>query len=92
MKIWKKKNYSIICLQDIHISENEKDTMTNEWGLNCIIASFKSNSRGVAILFNNNVEIKVHKSLIDKNGNFIITDMTLDGMKLTLTNLARKGV
>ena len=34
--------------------------------------SYKSNSRGVAVLFNNNFEFKVREVQRDENGNFII--------------------
>ena len=87
MKIWRKKKYSVICLQDIHISEKDKNMFENEWGLKCIIAPFTSNARGVAILFNNNTEIEIHKSYLDEGGNYIISDVTIDGIKMTLSNI-----
>ena len=82
LNLWRKKNYSIICLQDIHIDERTEDIMRNEWGLDCIIAPFKSNARGVAILFNNNCEKEIHAYNKDENRNYVIVDVTLEGCLL----------
>ena len=87
MQLYRKKKFSIICLQDIHISAESETIMRNEWGLDCIIAPYKSNARGVAILLNNNFEYEIHKMLKDENGNYIILDLTVDGIRFTLTNL-----
>ena len=86
MNLFRKK-YSIVCLQDIHISLDNVNTMKSEWGLQCIIAPFKNNSRGVAILFNNDIDFTIHRTIIDVNGNFISTDLTVEDKRFTLTNL-----
>ena len=59
----------------------------SEGGLQCIIAPFKNNSRGVAILFNNDIDFTIHRTIIDVNGNFISTDLTVEDKRFTLTNL-----
>ncbi len=33
MNLFRKKSYSIICLQDIHIAMEESNKMRNEWGI-----------------------------------------------------------
>ena len=84
----KNKQYDIYCLQDTHfVNENESDII-NQWGNSKgIISNFKSNSRGVAILFNNDIDLKIHQKIIDDGGNFIIVDMTIYNQRLTLVNL-----
>lgn len=64
--------------------------MEHEWGLQSRTAPFKFNFRGVVILFNyskNTMEINIHTSLDDEIGHYIITDISVDGIKVTLTNL-----
>ena len=47
----------------------------------------KSNSRGVAILFSNDLDFTVHNHISDPEGNYIIVDITLDNTRLTLISL-----
>ena len=59
----------------------------NEWGLGCYFNSFRSNSRGVAILFNNNFQYKVKNIKSDDNGNLLVLDIEIDDYCVTLINL-----
>jgi hypothetical protein len=54
------------------------------WGFDCFFSSFSSNSRGVSILFNNNLEYEVLKEKRDLNGNYLALDVVIDKQKLTL--------
>lgn len=83
----KDKRYSIFCLQDTHFTQEHEDFLRNEWGYNAYFSSFKSNSRGVAILLNNNFESKVHREKKDRNGNFLALDINIDGLRTTLISL-----
>jgi hypothetical protein len=49
-------------LQDTHFESKLENYVRAEWGYTCYFASFRSNARGVAIMFNNNFEFKVKKS------------------------------
>lgn len=49
--------------------------------------SFKSNSRGVAILFNNNLEFKINKIYMDSSGNLLILDIIVQEINILLINL-----
>ena len=84
----KSKNYDIYCLQDTHFTvENEKQII-DQWGnSNSIFSHFKSNARGVAILFSKSLDYKIHRKIIDDSGNFIIVDMNIHNQRLTLINL-----
>jgi len=79
--------YQIICLQDIHVDKNMSSLMLNEWGFGGIIAPFTTVARGVAILFNNNLDYKILNSEIDPNGNFIILKLETENESFTLVNL-----
>jgi exonuclease III len=58
-----------------------------QWGFKCIFSSYKSNSRGVAILFNNNFEYKLHNVKTDALGNYLLLDLTIEGERITLVNI-----
>ena len=81
------KNYDIYCLQDTHFTvENEKQ-ITDQWGnSNSIFSHFKSNARGVAILFSKILGYKIQRKIVDDSGNFIIVDMNIHNQRLTLIN------
>ena len=59
-----------------------------EWGYTDVyFSSYTIMSRGCIIFINNNFEQKVKKAKTDKNGNFIILNMEIQGKELTLVNL-----
>ena len=59
----------------------------NCWGNDVLIAPFTNNARGVAIL-TKNVEVSFSDTIIDDNGNFIITKFkTQDETNFCLVNL-----
>ena len=66
------KKYSICLLQDTHFQKSMEGMIKNEWGFEIFFASFSSNSRGVAVLFNNNFEFKINNVYKDINGNWMI--------------------
>ena len=69
----RQKSYSIYLLQDTHFDpkmENciraewgYKSYQSYQWGYKSYFASYNSNSRGVAILFNNNLDFFGEKSV-----------------------------
>ena len=71
LNFYRKKNYSIICLQDTHFIPELEKYIETQWGYTCFFNSHCSNSRGVAILFNNNFELKIHAEKRDNNGNLL---------------------
>ena len=83
----KQKGHSIYCLQDTHFDKKIEKYVTSEWGYKCFFASYKSNSRGVAVLFNNNFEFKVREVQRDENGNFIIILLFAMNKELLLVNI-----
>ena len=66
------KNHSIYFLQDTHFEETIESYIRSEWGYEGYFSSYNSNSRGVAILFNNNFEFKVKKVYKGGDGNSLM--------------------
>ena len=83
----RKKKFSIYMLQEVHCSENTTDSWTSEWGYKALFSCCSSSKAGVSILFNNNFNLNVIKTLQDPNGRFIICDIEADGKLLTLGNI-----
>ena len=84
----KSKKCHIYCLQDIHCTRATENFIRTQWGNNeCIFSSFSSNSRGVGIFFNNNIDFKIHSHISDPDGNYIIADLTVDNNRFTLITL-----
>ena len=74
-------------LQEVHCSENTTDSWTSEWGYKALFSCCSSSKAGVSILFNNNFNLNVIKTLQDPNGRFIICDIEADDKLLTLANI-----
>ena len=49
---FKEKHYDIYIVCETHCSKEIENIWKQEWGYDCYFSSFKSNSRGVAILLN----------------------------------------
>ena len=81
------KNYSVFLLQDTHFTTKEQNYIHTKWGFECYFSNYSSQSRCVAILFNNNIELKVLKVAKDENGNKLILDAVTEGKTITLINI-----
>jgi exonuclease III len=66
------KKYNIYFLQDTHFVDKDFKYIRSQWGYECFINNFNSQSRGVAILINNNFDFKLVGIDRDNNGNLII--------------------
>ena len=67
----KQKQPQIVCLQDTHWMEVDKNQIKHLWGNKIFICEGKRNLRGVAILLNSNFEYNVLSSDKDINGNYL---------------------
>lgn len=83
----RKKEAHIFCLQETHLTEKNENFIRASWGYNLWLSGSQTNKNGVAILFNNNFEYKMHEVIRDPNGCFIVMSMEILKMKLTLVNL-----
>ena len=85
----KNMRQDIYCLQDTHFIKENEINVIDQWGNNyCIFSNFKSNAHGVAIFFNKDLDYKIHRKIIDENGNFIILDLNVHNQRLSLINLS----
>ena len=50
-------------------------------------SSHTGNSRGIAILFNNTFPFTLHNEIYDKNGNYLILDVSIQECRMTLAAL-----
>ena len=80
-------NYSIYMLQDTHFSPACEHMIKNEWGFDSYFSSFSSNSRGVAILFKNDVEYKLIDCVKSLDGNFLILTVKMFDKIFVLVNV-----
>ncbi len=80
------KNYAIYCIQEFHGRTNLENQYIAEWGGKCFFSLFTSNSRGVAILFNNNFEYTVHDCKQTVEGNILLLDISVFNHRMTIVN------
>ena len=78
------KKYSILCLQDTHFIQDLEPYIEAHWGYKCVFNSYASNSRGVAVFFNNDFELVLHREKRDNSGNILALDISVDQNRLTL--------
>ena len=84
---FKERNPSILCLQDTHLTDNDMRIIKQIWGKEVYLCGNKTNSRGVAILLNNNFEYKVISQNKDRNGNYLNLVLKLSSITLHLITL-----
>ena len=58
--------------------------MRSLWGCECVVAGHDSGSKGVAVLFKNNFEYKIHNVLKDNEGGYIWINIEMMNKHLTL--------
>ena len=78
---------SILCLQGTHLTIKEENNLRMLADFECIISGKYTNSRGVAILFNNNFEYKIIHKEIDNDGNYVMVDLDVSSVSLRLINI-----
>ena len=78
---------SIYCIQDFHCIQADEQMYENEWDCKAYFSSYASNSRGVAVLLNNILDLKVHGVKRDNSGNLLILDLETCDYRFTLVNL-----
>jgi exonuclease III len=81
------KKFNIYFLQDTHFISDDENFIQAQWGYKAYFSSFKSNSRGVAVLLNNNFDFCITNELNDENGNYIILECTIEEHKFILVSI-----
>lgn len=86
LNYFKERKVDILCLQDTHWVDKDEPLIRSIWGNNCIIHGFKTNARGLAILFGGKVEYKINN--IDKSvTNMLTVDIKISDIELKLVNI-----
>ena len=80
-------NYNIYFLQETHLKTSLENFIRSGWGYNVWLSGKDTNKNGVAIMFNNNFEYKVHSVVRDPDGCYIAMDIELLKERLTLLNV-----
>ena len=83
----RKQSGNIFLLQETHWKTGAENVIRSQWGFECIIAGPDCASKGVAVLFKNNFEYKIHNILKDDEGRYILIDIEMLNKRLTLANL-----
>ena len=82
----KETKASIVCLQDTHLIEEDLNLVNKIWH-KCYLHGTRTNSRGVAVLINNNFEYTVDEIHKDTEGNYLQLLLTCGSIKINLINL-----
>ena len=86
LRFMKESQASIVCLQDTHLLESDSQSVKQIWN-ECYLHGTKTNSRGVAVLFNNNFEYKLLQINKDNKGNYIQLIILCSSIKINLINV-----
>lgn len=79
LSFFQKEKCQIELLQETHLSDVEHIKLRRNWVGQVFFSSYKSNSRGVAILLHKNLSFKLEKSITDNEGRYILLSGFLYG-------------
>ena len=77
----------ILCLQDTHLNKNDPEDLKNICDGTFYLHGCATNSRGVAIPFQNNFEFKVNTVHKDKDGNYLNLEIEMYNLKVNLITI-----
>ncbi len=81
------KSENVFLLQESHSCKEKESIWKTEWGGDIFFSHGSGAARGVCIMFKNNVSKTIHNVLADDNGRYVIIDIEIDGVRLTLANI-----
>ena len=73
----KQRHADIILLQETHWIEADYTYIREDWNIEVLIAGNSTTSNGTAILLNKTFEYKIHKTIMDQNGRYLIIDLEI---------------
>ena len=83
----RQKNYQIYCLEDIHVSSKNKTAFIRDWDGEVFLSSVSSESRGVAIIFNQKLDYKILSEEKGGSGNILMLEIELGEINLLLADV-----
>ena len=78
--------FDVIFLQETYSTENIEAMWKSEWGGNFFFSHGTNHSKGVAILFNPKLDVRI-KNIADKNGRYILLEASLYDSTFLLCNI-----
>ena len=83
----KQKGSDIVFLQETFSSIDIEDNWTIDWGGPAFFSHGTCHSKGVAVLFRVDLDIKIEQRLISKEGRFIFIKGKINGVNIILGNI-----
>ena len=83
----RKQKGNIFLLQETQWPSNAENIVISQWGCECVVAGHDSGSEGVAILFKNNFEYKIHNIFKDDEGRYVLIDIEMLNKRITLASV-----
>ena len=77
----------ITFLQETHTTQGVENKWKNEWGSRIEFSHGTYGSRGVAILFPKRLDVCINHKIVDNDGRFILLDLIIEDIQLTLVNI-----
>ena len=74
-------------VKETHFANNNQQMYQNEWGGPMVCVHGESNARGVAILFRQNLDLKICKTTRCNEGRYILCVVEINEKKLLLINV-----
>ena len=85
---WIKTHHKgITLLQETHSTKSTEKMWLRDWGGEIIFSHGTINSRGVAIMIPNDLNININNLEIDDNGRFISVEASFEGNEIVLVNI-----
>ena len=77
----------VIFLQETYSTKAIEDVWKSEWGGQIIFSHGTNHSRGVMILFTPRLDYQIVSSIVDKNGRYLMLEVTTHDSSLLLCNV-----
>ena len=81
------KEAKVIFLQETHTTSESEYAWRQEWPGLLFFSRGTHNSKGTCILIHKSVPLRLHNSIIDADGRYVILDAEINGLRLTLCNV-----
>ena len=83
--IFKQNKYDVICLQETHLTNNDKNTIQNEWGSHFHLSEGTTHSNGLLTLFNSSLQIENAKQIL-KGDRYLISCLSIEDTYFAVAN------
>jgi exonuclease III len=83
-----KQDLALVMLQETHSTREIENKWRTEWGGEAYFSHGSSRARGTVILFKPSLKnVEVHSCQTDGEGRFVILDVTINDIRVTLANI-----